>query len=73
MMAKTKFSSTDRPSANRVLGQEVRAAKYMHWWTFLAAYQEIGECTFAQIVRIRDRLARGPGSDRAAQISSAAR
>ena len=52
---------------NRVLGQEVRAAKYMHWWTFLAAYQEIGECTFAQIVRIRDRLARGRPLEKADQ------
>lgn len=44
---------------NRVIGGEVRAVKYMHWWTFLAAYQEIGDCTFAQVVRIRDHLARG--------------
>ena len=44
---------------NRATGQEVRALEYMHWWTFLAAYYEIGDCTFAQTVRIRDRLARG--------------
>ena len=48
---------------NRVLGQEARAVEYMHWWTFLAAYQEIGDCTFAQIVRVRDRLARGKPLD----------
>ena len=52
---------------NRVTGQEVRAVEYMHWWTFLAAYQEIGECTFAQIVRIRDRLARGRPLEKADQ------
>ena len=50
---------------NRVMGQEVRAAEYLHWWTFLAAYGEIGECIFAQIVRIRDRLARGKPLDQA--------
>lgn len=50
---------------NRVTGQEVRAAECMHWWTFLAAYYEIGDCTFAQIVRIRDRLARGKPLDKA--------
>lgn len=44
---------------NRVVGGEVRSVEYMHWWTFLAAYQEIGDCTFAQVVRIRDHLARG--------------
>lgn len=48
---------------NRVLGQEVRAVEYMHWWTFLAAFYEIGDCTFAQIVRVRDRLARGKPLD----------
>ena len=49
---------------NRVLGGEVRAVEYMHWWTFLAAYMEIGDCTFAQVVRIRDRLARGKSLDK---------
>lgn len=52
---------------NRVLGQEVRAVEYLHWWTFLAAYQEIGDCTFAQIVRVRDRLARGRKLDKTDQ------
>lgn len=44
---------------NRVLGHECRASEYLHWWTFLSAYMEIGECTFAQIVRIRDMKNRG--------------
>lgn len=44
---------------NRVMGKEVRSVEYMHWWTFLSAYYEIGDCLFAQIVRIRDRKARG--------------
>ena len=49
---------------NRVVGQEVRNVPYMHWWTFLSAYYEIGECLFAQIVRIRDHLARGKPLDK---------
>lgn len=49
---------------NRVMGKEVRAVEYMHWYTFLAAYQEIGDCTFAQVVRIRDHLARGKALDK---------
>lgn len=49
---------------NRVMGREIRAEEYLHWWTFLAAYYEIGDCTFAQIVRIRDRLARGKALDK---------
>lgn len=44
---------------NRVIGQEIRAMKYLHWWSFLSAYMEIGECTFAQIVAIRDKQKRG--------------
>lgn len=50
---------------NRVLGREVREGP-CHWWTFLAAYYEIGgDCLFAQIVRVRDALARGKGLDKA--------
>lgn len=52
---------------NRVIGGEVRAVKYMHWWYFLAAYQQIGDCTFAQVVRIRDRLTRGKRLDKSDQ------
>ena len=36
----------------------------MHWWSFLSAYNEIGDCTFAQIVRVRDHLARGKKLDK---------
>ena len=53
------------PPINRVLGTEIRAVEYLHWWTFLGAYQEIGDCAFAQVVRIRDRLARGKKLDKA--------
>jgi hypothetical protein len=46
---------------NRVLGREIRDIPEggLHWWTFLAAYMEIGDCTFAQIVRIRNLMAKG--------------
>lgn len=50
---------------NRVMGQEIRAIPYLHWWTFISAYYEIGDCTFAQIVRIRDLKARGKALDKA--------
>ncbi len=52
---------------NRVLGYEARAVDYdpvtnkggVHWWTFLAAYMEIGnDCLYSQIVSIRDKQAR---------------
>lgn len=50
---------------NRACGHEVRSVEYMHWWTFIAAFYEIGDCTFAQIVRIRDKKARGKPLDKA--------
>ena len=50
---------------NRVAGTEVRALDYLHWWTFISYYYEIGgDCTFAQIVSIRDKLARGKKLDK---------
>lgn len=52
---------------NRVYGSDVRAVPYdpktntggLHWWTFLSAYREIGDCLFAQVVRIREKKAAG--------------
>lgn len=44
---------------NKVLGIEARSTEYLHWWTFLSAYYEIGESTFTNIVGIRYKLAKG--------------
>lgn len=53
---------------NRVLGFEVRAVEYLHWWTFLAAYYEIGgDCLFAQVVSIRKKRSQGKKLDKAEQ------
>lgn len=49
---------------NRVIGHEIRADAHLHWWTFLSAYMEIGECTFAQIVHIRDMKSKGKPLDK---------
>lgn len=57
---------------NRIVGKEIRDIRYdpetntggVHWWTFLAAYQEVGDCLFAQIVRIRDKKAHGKPLDK---------
>lgn len=48
---------------NRVMGTEIRALPHLHWWTFLAAYYEIGDCLFAQIVRIRSLKSAGKLKD----------
>ncbi len=47
------------PAVNKVLGQEVRAMEYLHWWTFLGAYMEIGESLFTTVLGIRQKRARG--------------
>lgn len=47
------------PAINRIAGCEVRELPSLHWWTFLGYYQEIGDCTFAQVVNIRNKQRRG--------------
>lgn len=49
---------------NRIAGQEIRALDYLHWWTFISFYYEIGDCFFAQIVRIREKKATGKQLDK---------
>lgn len=55
------------PPINKVLGGEVRALDYLHWWTFLGAYMELGDCLFAQIVGIRLKKAKGKKLDKSEQ------
>ena len=52
---------------NKVLGREIRGKEHLHWWTFISAYYEIGECLFAQIVNIRQKKAYGKKLDKAEQ------
>lgn len=60
---------------NHILGYDVRGVVYdrerntggLHWWTFLSAYQEIGDCTFSQVVSIRRKKAKGKQLDRSDQ------
>lgn len=47
------------PAINKVLNCEIRAQKYMHWWTFLGAYMEIGESLFSNVIHIRHKKAKG--------------
>lgn len=47
------------PAINKVLNCEIRAQKYMHWWTFLGAYMEIGESLFSNVIHIRQKKTKG--------------
>lgn len=44
---------------NKVIGTDIRGLDYLHWWTFISAFMEIGECTFSTFVSIRDKLNKG--------------
>ena len=43
-------------SVNRVAGREVRAMEYVHWWTFLGWFHEIGEGLLSTVITIRKKL-----------------
>lgn len=47
------------PAVNKVIGAEIRANPYLHWWTFLSSYLEIGECSFSHILNLRQKRAKG--------------
>lgn len=49
---------------NRIIGHDVRSDVHFHWWTFLAAYMEIGDCLFGNIIRVRQMKAEGKKLDK---------
>ena len=46
-------------AVNKVAGCEVRAKEYMHWWTFLGYFYEIGDGLFSTVLNIRQKRAKG--------------
>ena len=46
-------------AVNKVAGRETRELQYLHWWTFLGYFNEVGEGTFSFIVGIRNKLNKG--------------
>lgn len=47
------------PAINKVAGFETRSAEFMHWWTFLGYFNEIGEGLFSQVLHIRNKKSSG--------------
>lgn len=43
-------------AVNKVAGKETRELPYLHWWTFLGYFNEIGEGMFSFVVSIRNKL-----------------
>lgn len=54
-------------AVNHVANKEVREIEYMHWWTFLAYFNEIGEGLFSYVVGIRRKKSKGIKLDKAEQ------
>ena len=46
-------------AVNKVAGKEIRALDYLHWWTFLGYFNEIGEGLFSTILNIRTKMGKG--------------
>lgn len=46
-------------AVNTVAKTEIRAEKYIHWWTFMGYYMGVGECALSTIVGIRSKRAKG--------------
>ncbi len=45
-------------AVNKVAGKETRSCDYIHFWTFMGYFNEIGRGTFATVVSIRDKQRR---------------
>ena len=47
------------PAINKVAGREVRTMKYVHWWTFMGWFMEIGEGVYSSVLSLRQKRAKG--------------
>lgn len=52
------------PAVNKVAGFEVRSCDYLHWWTFIGMFGEIGDGLFATVLHIRQKRARSKPLDK---------
>lgn len=46
-------------AVNKVAAQETRAKEYIHWWTFLGHFNEIGEGLLSAVINIRQKKNKG--------------
>ncbi len=51
-------------AVNKIAGHETRAVDYMHWWTFLGYFNEIGESLFTTVISIRSKRNKGKKLDK---------
>jgi hypothetical protein len=55
----TQDSSYIFSAIDRILGFSSRRCEYLHWWEFMGAFMEIGECMFSTLVHLRKQKKRG--------------
>ncbi len=54
-------------AVNKVAGYETRTIEYLHWWSFLGLFNEIGEGLFSTVVNIRKKRNTGKKLDKTEQ------
>lgn len=54
-----KDSQIIASAVNKVANMEVRSVEYLHWWTFMGYFSEVGESVLATVVSIRNKIKRG--------------
>ena len=43
-------------AVNKVAHTEVRSIEYLHWWTFIGYFSEVGESVLSTVVTIRNKI-----------------
>lgn len=51
------------PAINKVAHEDIREKEYMHWWTFMGLFMEIGESLFSTVTNIREKKSKGKKLD----------
>lgn len=46
-------------AVNKVAGKEIRAEKYVHWWTFIGYYNAVGTSVLSTVIQIRKKIVDG--------------
>lgn len=46
-------------AVNHVAGKEIRECEYVHFWTFISYFHEIGEGLFSTVIHIREKKKKG--------------
>ena len=53
------------PAVSKAVGKiDVRSLPFLHWWTFIGSFGEIGDGLFSAVVNIRRKIGRGKKLDK---------